>query len=143
MPRYGITTPQGNSVYSDDPTWLRDKILHGGADFWNSDAGDAAVEQGRTQLHLVFHEDYGFALSFYDPSQASYVSWIGDDYGNPVEVCIGGSLAYYPEAEFVSRELTWQVVRSFCEKSTRSNRIRWRSASDLDWDVTTGKRAKK
>jgi hypothetical protein len=140
MARYGMTTPQGESVYSDDPAWLEDKILRGGPDFWNSDAGDAAVERGQSQIHLVFHEDHGFALTFYEPNQVSYVSWAGEDYGKPVEVCVGGSLAYYPVAEFVSRESTWQVVRNFCEKGSRSNQIRWRSASDLDWDVTTGKR---
>src|SRR5262245_58561177 len=124
MPRYGMTTPQGDIHYDDDPSWLQEKMLSAGPEFWNSDAGDAAVERGMQQLLLVFHEDHGFTVGYYEQDQSgrtpiSYQAWMHKDFGKPVQVWVGGNPYFCAEAEFVPRDLAWAVVREFCDKGTR------------------------
>lgn len=139
MPRYGMTTPQGESIYYPEPDWLRDKLLNAGPEFWNVDSGEAEVEFGREGIYLVFHEKYGFALGYHDAQNEGYVPWMQDSFGDSVEVWVGGSPWYYPQAEFVPRDLACAVVEEFCVRGGRSELIRWKSTRDIRWDGTTGR----
>jgi hypothetical protein len=140
MTRYGMTTPQGEDFYYEDPTWLREKMLCAGPEFWNADAGAAVVHRGAKWMELVFHEDYGFSLGYHDAGDLrTYVPWMREAFGQPVRVDVGGNPWYYPEAEFVPRELACAVVEEFCENGQRSARIQWKLEGELGWDGFNGK----
>jgi hypothetical protein len=138
MTQYGMTTPDGDEVYYSDSIWLQNAILHKYAEFWNSGSGEAVIQHGAKQLLLIFHPRYGFTLTYRDPKDVDFISWVPEASGTNVEVSTGGQPFVLRDNMFVSPELTISVAIQFCQTGDRSGLIQWIRNSDVSWDPSVG-----
>jgi hypothetical protein len=56
-----VVPENGEEITSPDLGWLREKVLHGGTDFWCSGSGQGWLKHpAGTQLLLAFAAGHGF-----------------------------------------------------------------------------------
>ena len=129
-----VVPENGAEVESPDMDWLRDRVLHGGKDFWCSGSGQSWLKHSKgAKLLLSFVAGYGFFPEYISFQQDHWIAFSEKPDGDKVPVWIGGDPIIVSERFFVSPELAWAAVKEFCSSGERTSNMNWVRRSDVDW----------
>jgi hypothetical protein len=130
-----VSPPDGSEVLAPDIDWLRELVLHHGAEFWSSGSGQAWLKYPEgPQLLLAFAAGHGFYPEYIDREGQCWISLAEGSEGEKIPVWIGGDPIIVSKRFFVPAELAWAAVEEFCATGARTNRISWVRLSNLDWN---------
>ena len=130
--------PTGERMENPNPTYLRDRILNEGPDYWNTGSGDGGLDfrqgAGKTNLQLIFDESYGFNLVYTQLDGRRFVSIGPGDYEHVVSLYVGGNPVRLPSKFFVDKDLAWGAVAEFLRTGGKSSKVTWANDDELNWD---------
>jgi len=132
-----IVPGDGSEVAEPDVNWLRELVLNGDSEFWNSGSGQGWLrdQDQKTELLLTFHEDHGFSLDYCDSRSTYFVSLGNGDFTHKIKVYIGGDPEFLPTARFVSRKEAWLAIEEFCRSGRMTTKIKWGKRSEQKWST--------
>jgi hypothetical protein len=125
----------GSEVVAPEIDWLRELVLHRGADFWSSGNGQACLKYPEgPRLLLAFAAGHGFYPEYDDLQGQCWISLAEGEERDKIPVWIGGDPIIVSARFFVPADLAWAAVEEFCATGARTDRIRWIRLSDLAWN---------
>jgi hypothetical protein len=124
--------PDGVDRIAPSPEELRELVLNRGDDYWQADAGDAAIwydrEDGsRSRLILVEDERHGFFLLYEAPDgDGGYLCPVEEQATDEtVTVYTGGEPMEVEARRFVSKEKAWEAVEYFLQTGEANPKLNW------------------
>ena len=124
----------GSEVVSPDADWLREVVLHGGADFWCSGSGQGWLKRADgASLLLAFAPGHGFFPEYVGDEQDRWMALSRERGTQKVPIWIGGDPIIVSEQFFVSPELARAAVEELCASGKRTARFPWVRQNDVPW----------
>jgi hypothetical protein len=124
-------TPSGPDIPDISLDRLRLFVLEEGSDYWNDPkgSGDGTLEQQAEGvlrgLGLTFKEPFGFMVTYLVMGEESLVALSSNDFTATTEVVFQGIPWTVPVAFFLSRQMTWEVVKEFCTSGQMHQGVTW------------------
>jgi hypothetical protein len=129
-----VPPADGAEVATPDTGWLRDRVLHGGEDFWCSGSGQGWLKHpGGAELLLAFAGRHGFFPEYIGPQRDRWLVISEEPVQGKVPVWIGGDPIIVSQRFFVPADAAWAAVEEFCATGGRTRRLNWVRQSDVDW----------
>src|SRR5262245_64308702 len=103
--------PMGEWHENPDPAWLKRVVMTQGADFWESGAGESAIDwlendRRKAVVYLKSRDGYGFVVDYdrQGSDEGYQVLRDGKHTGEIVQVVVGGDEASYWREHFAPRQ---------------------------------------
>ncbi len=131
MKKITFLTPSGEDIENPSAEILENFIYEKDETYWNSNAGDAGLwydenDSRKAELNIVFEKNYGFRFVYSSyQDNADYLLKLDNNLQNEISLYVGGEPIKYSAADFVNKDIAWQVVKEFLNSGNQTSKFQW------------------
>ncbi len=132
MKKITFLTPSGEDIENPPEAILENFIYAKDETYWNSNAGDAGLwydesENRKAELNIVFERSYGFRFVYSSyQDNADYLLKSDNNLQKEILLYVGGEPIKYSAADFVNKDIAWQVIKEFLHSGNQSPKFQWK-----------------